>query len=59
MIRMIKEDEMGKACSTNGEKRNLYGILVGKPEGRRPLRSRGHKWVNNMKIDCRELVPVV
>jgi hypothetical protein len=28
---------MGRACSTNGEKRNAYRILVGKPEGRRPL----------------------
>jgi hypothetical protein len=25
---------MGRACSTNGEKRNAYRILVGKPEGR-------------------------
>jgi hypothetical protein len=28
---------MGGACSTNGEKRNAYRLLVGKPEGRRPL----------------------
>jgi hypothetical protein len=28
---------MGGACSTNGEKRNVYRILVGKPEGKRPL----------------------
>jgi hypothetical protein len=28
---------MGRACSTNGEKRNEYRILVGKPEGKRPL----------------------
>jgi hypothetical protein len=33
----VKEDEMGRACSTNGEKKNAYRILVGKPEGRRPL----------------------
>jgi hypothetical protein len=33
-----EEDEMGRACSTNGEKRNEYRILVGKPEGKRPLR---------------------
>jgi hypothetical protein len=32
------------------EKRNAYRILVGKPEGKRPLgRRRG--WVNNIKID--------
>jgi hypothetical protein len=28
---------MGKANSTNGVKRNTYRILVGKPEGKRPL----------------------
>jgi hypothetical protein len=29
---MLKEDEMGRACGRNGEKRNAYRILVGKPE---------------------------
>jgi hypothetical protein len=28
---------MGGPCSTNGEKRNAYRLLVGKPEGKRPL----------------------
>jgi hypothetical protein len=28
---------MGMACSTNGETRNAYRILVGKPERKRPL----------------------
>jgi hypothetical protein len=32
------EDEMDRACSTNGEKRNTYRILTGKPEGKRPTR---------------------
>jgi hypothetical protein len=34
---------MGGACSMNGEKRNAYGLLLRKLEGRRPLRrqSRG------------------
>jgi hypothetical protein len=31
------EDEMGRACSTNGETRNTYETLMGKPEGKRPL----------------------
>jgi hypothetical protein len=33
----VKEDETGRARSTNGEKRNAYMILVGKSEGKRPL----------------------
>jgi hypothetical protein len=28
---------MGRICSTDGEKRNLYGVLLGKPEGKRPI----------------------
>jgi hypothetical protein len=28
---------MGRTCSTNGEERNAYRILVGKPEGKRSL----------------------
>jgi hypothetical protein len=33
----IKEDEMDRECSTNGEKMNAYRMLVGKPERKRPL----------------------
>jgi hypothetical protein len=32
------EPKIGRACSMNGEKRNTYKILVGKPEGKKPLR---------------------
>jgi hypothetical protein len=46
----VKEDEMGRACSTNGEKRNTYRIWVGKPEGKRPLGRQRHRWVDNIKI---------
>jgi hypothetical protein len=37
-----------------GEKRNAYRILVGKPEGKRPLGKTRRRWVDNIKIDLRE-----
>jgi hypothetical protein len=46
---------MGGACSTNREKRSAYRILVGKPEGKRPLGRRRRRWVDNNKIDVREM----
>jgi hypothetical protein len=30
----VKDEEMGMACSINGEERNAFRILVGKPEGK-------------------------
>jgi hypothetical protein len=38
-----------------GEKRNAYRILVGKPEGKRPLRRPRRRWVDNIKMDLREI----
>jgi hypothetical protein len=46
---------MGGACSTNGEKRNAYRILVGKPEGKRPLGRPRRKWVNNIEMNSIEI----
>jgi hypothetical protein len=46
---------MGRACSTNGETRNEYRILVDKPEGRRPLGRPKRRWVDNIKRDLREI----
>jgi hypothetical protein len=43
---------MGRACSTKGEKMNAYTILVGKPEGKRPL---GSRWLNKIEMDLREI----
>jgi hypothetical protein len=42
---------VGRACSTNGEKRNAYRILVGKPEGKRPLGRPRRRWVDSIKKD--------
>jgi hypothetical protein len=37
------------------EKRNAYRILVGKPEGKRPLARPRSRWVDNIKMDLREI----
>jgi hypothetical protein len=37
-----------------GEARNAYRILVGKPQGKRPLETPRRRWVDNIKIDLRE-----
>jgi hypothetical protein len=38
-----------------GETRNAYKILVGKPEGKRPLQRLRHRWDNNIRMDLREV----
>jgi hypothetical protein len=38
-----------------GEKRNVYRLLVGKPEGKRLLGRPRHRWVDNIKMDCLEI----
>jgi hypothetical protein len=54
---MIKSRRMSWAghVPRMGEKRNAYRILMRKPGGKRPLgRPRG-RWVDNIKIDLREI----
>jgi hypothetical protein len=38
-----------------GEKSNAYRLLVGKPEGKRPLGRPRRRWVDNIKMDVREI----
>jgi len=38
-----------------GKKRGLYRVLVGKPEGKRPLGRTWRKWEDNMKMDLQEV----
>jgi hypothetical protein len=51
----VKEQKMGRACSTNGAKRNSYWILMRKPEGKRPLERIRRVWADNTKMDLREI----
>jgi hypothetical protein len=46
---------MGGSCSTNGENRNAYRLLVGKPEGKRPLGRPRRRWVDNIRMDLGEV----
>jgi len=38
-----------------GDRRCLYRVLVGKPEGKRPLGRPRHRWEDNMKMDLQEV----
>jgi hypothetical protein len=51
----VKEDEMGRAYSTKGEKKNAYRIFVGKPEGNRPLGRPRCRWEDDIRMNLREI----
>jgi hypothetical protein len=55
IIRMIKSRKMRwePHVARMGEKRNAYRILVGKPEGKRPLGRPRRRWVDNIKMDLK------
>jgi hypothetical protein len=38
-----------------GEKRNVYRLLVGKPEGKRPLGRPRRRWMDNIRVDLLEI----
>jgi len=57
IVRAIKIEkiEMGGACSMYGERRGVYRVLVGKPEGKRPLRKPRRRWEDNINMDLQEV----
>ena len=46
---------MGGACGAYREGRGVRRVLVGKPEGKRPLGRPRHRWEDNIKIDLWEV----
>ena len=46
---------MGGACSVHGGGRGIYRVLVGKPEGKRPLGRSRHRWEDNIKMELQEV----
>jgi hypothetical protein len=57
IIRIIKSRRMSWAghVARMGEKRNVYRLLVGKPEGKRPLGRPRRRWRDSIKIDLLEI----
>jgi hypothetical protein len=57
MVRVIKSRRMRwdghVACMGRG--RSVYRVLVGRPEGKRPLGRPRHRWEDNIKMDLREI----
>jgi hypothetical protein len=47
--------KIGRACSTHGEKRNAYKVLVGRPERKIPLGRPRRRWEDNITMDLREI----
>jgi hypothetical protein len=46
----IEKTDIGGASSTHGERRGVYRVLVGKPEGERPLGRSRRRWEDNIKM---------
>ena len=46
---------MGEACGASGEGRGGHRVLVGKPEGKRPLGRPRRRWEDNIKMDLQDV----
>jgi len=57
IIRVIKSRRMRRTIhvARMGEKRGVYRVSVGKPEGKRPVRTPRRRWENNIKMDLQEV----
>ena len=57
IVRVIKSRRMRWAgyVARMGEERGVYRVLVGKPEGKRPMGRHRHRWVDNFRMDLQEV----
>jgi len=57
IVRVIKSRRMRWVghVARMGEERGVYGVLVGKPEGRRPLGRPRRRWADNIMMDLQEV----
>ena len=51
----IEQNEMGGACGVYGEGRTVHRVLVGKPEGKRPLGRPRSRWDDNIRMHLQEV----
>jgi hypothetical protein len=58
IVRMKKSRRIGWAghVTRMGERSGVYRVLVGKPDGKRPLGRPGRRWEDNIKMDLQEVV---
>jgi hypothetical protein len=56
IVRLVKSRRMRWAghVARMGQDRGVHRVLVGKPEGKRPLRRPRHRWEDNIKMDLEE-----
>jgi hypothetical protein len=56
IVRVIKSRRMrwARHVARMGEGKGVYRVLVGRPEGKRPLGRPRHRWEDNIKMDFRE-----
>ena len=47
--------KLERHVARRGERRCVYRVLVGKPEGKRPLGKPGRRWEDNIKMDLQEV----
>ena len=57
IVRVIKSRRMrwARYVARMGEERGVYRVLLGKPEGRRPLGRPRRRWVDNIRMDLQEV----
>ena len=57
IVRVIKSRRVRWAehVARMGEERGVYRVLVGKPEGRRPMGRPRRRWVDNIRMDIQEV----
>jgi hypothetical protein len=51
----IEKNKKSGACSAYGERRDVFRVLVGKPEGKIPMGRHKHRWEENIEMDLQEV----